>query len=224
VDLFKTISETPLPTIFVVAGILFWILAIAGSLAGKITIEPGMRLTAQVAGTVLIALGVTIFLAPSRTDQLATEPTQKPVPPIASLNPAPPTASPAPAAAPAVAVQTPAQPSPPVTEPVVAEKTTELSSPPNGTHTRPSPGVNCSGKGTPDETVICGNAMLIDLDWQLHDLYGAVLKGLDNNKAQQTKLVHDETAWVALRNACKRDADCLVEAYKSRIDQLKSAR
>lgn len=36
-DLLGALNHTPLPTILVVAGIAFWILAIAGSLAGKIT-------------------------------------------------------------------------------------------------------------------------------------------------------------------------------------------
>ena len=56
-DLVRTLSDTPLPTILVLAGILFWLLAIAGSLAGKITVERGKQTTAGLVGTALIVLG-----------------------------------------------------------------------------------------------------------------------------------------------------------------------
>jgi hypothetical protein len=192
VDLAKTISETPLPTIFVVGGILFLLLAMAGSVAGKITIEPGMRLTAGLVGTVLIVLGLLLFFVHNPTGPTATtSPTPTPPPPT------PTTASPVPA---------PSPPAPPT--------------PTRPSHAQPSPGVNCTG--TPDEVVICSNARLIDLDWQLYDLYHATLNALD--KAQQTKLMHEEGVWVSQRGSCKSDANCLVQAYKLRIDQLKSVR
>jgi len=198
VDLARAISETPLPTIFVVGGILFWILAIAGSVAGKITIEPGMRLTAQLAGTAFIVLGLILFFVPGSTNQPETETTLKPTTSAVSSAPPATTAASAPAAVTA----------PPVSPPV--------------THTRPSPGVNCTGTGTPDEVAICADARLIDLDWQLYDLYHETLSALD--KGQQTQLIHDESVWVTQRSACKGDANCLIEAYQLRIDQLKSAR
>lgn len=207
-DLARTISQTPLPTIFVMGGILFWILAIAGSVAGKITIEPGMRLTAELAGTAFIILGLILFfVAPNPTSQVSAEGTQK----AASAT----TASPAPAPGPAPGPAPPSNPSPaPVPGPAPAPRTPS--------HTRPSPGVNCTGTATPDEAVICGDVKLIDLDWQLHDLYFAILNGLD--KAQQTKLMHDESGWVTLRGSCKSDTNCLTKAYQLRIDQLKSMR
>ena len=37
------IKSTPLPTVLVVAGIVFWVLAIAGSIAGKIRVRPGRQ-------------------------------------------------------------------------------------------------------------------------------------------------------------------------------------
>jgi len=198
VELARAISETPLPTIFVVGGILFWILAIAGSVAGKITIEPGMRLTAQLAGTAFIVLGLILFFVPGSTIQPAPEPTPKPTAPAVVSASTPPTAPSAPAATTA----------PPVPPPV--------------THARPSPGVNCTGTGTPDEVAICADARLIELDWQLYDRYHETLSALD--KGQQTQLIHDESVWVTQRSACKGDANCLIEAYQLRIDQLKSAR
>jgi uncharacterized protein YecT (DUF1311 family) len=55
------ISKTPLPTILVVAGLVFWVLALAGSLAGRITVRPDQRNIAAVLGTVCIGIGITLF-------------------------------------------------------------------------------------------------------------------------------------------------------------------
>jgi uncharacterized protein YecT (DUF1311 family) len=76
-DFLNTLSHTPLPTILVVAGIVFWVLAIAGSLAGKITVEPGKQKAAGVVGSAFIILGLILFFAPGPTNQDASETTSK---------------------------------------------------------------------------------------------------------------------------------------------------
>jgi hypothetical protein len=63
-DLLGAIHDTPLPTILVVAGVIFWVLAVAGSIAGKVRVEPGRQRAAGVAGTILIALGLVLYIAP----------------------------------------------------------------------------------------------------------------------------------------------------------------
>jgi len=78
-DLLNTLSHTPLPTILVVAGIAFWVLAIAGSLAGKITVEPGKQKIAGFVGTALIVLGLILFFAPGPINQPTLETTTKPI-------------------------------------------------------------------------------------------------------------------------------------------------
>lgn len=60
-DLIRTVSQTPLPTILVLAGIAFWILAIAGSLAGKITIDPSRQWAAGAVGSAFVGLGLILF-------------------------------------------------------------------------------------------------------------------------------------------------------------------
>jgi hypothetical protein len=60
------LKDTPLPTIFVVAGIAFWVLAIAGSITGKIKVQPGRQWAAGIAGTVLIVLGLWLYVAPTK--------------------------------------------------------------------------------------------------------------------------------------------------------------
>ncbi len=76
-ELLGTLGSTPLPTILVVAGIMFWILAIAGSVAGKITLEPGKQRTAGLAGTAFIVLGLILFFAPSPIDKNGSKTTAK---------------------------------------------------------------------------------------------------------------------------------------------------
>jgi hypothetical protein len=76
-DLLSTLSHTPLPTILVVAGIFFWILAIAGSLAGKITVQRDKQKIAGLAGTALIVSGVVLFFQDepeSKTDRPIKDP------------------------------------------------------------------------------------------------------------------------------------------------------
>jgi len=196
-DLLSTLSHTPLPTIFVVAGIMFWVLAIAGSLAGKIIVEPGNEKTAGLVGTAFIILGLMLlFFVPSPTNQSGPEATLKPP-------------------------QTPVFPAPSqIAEPAPVQ--TIAPRPAEQTSARPSPGVNCTGTGTPDEVVICGSARLADLDWQLHNVYQALLKQLD--PVRQKTLVNEENAWVKLRGGCKSDESCLTALYTSRISQLKSQR
>lgn len=189
-DLLHTLSQTPLPTILVVAGIMFWVLAIAGSVAGKINVEPGKQWTAGLVGTAFIALGLLILvLGPgpaNQSDQTATTKAQTPEPrPTKSVGSA------------------------------SVDKTT-----PPATTTRPSPGVNCTGTGTPDEVAICRNAELTDLDWKLYGVYQSLMKQLD--KTRQAKLASEESAWVRQRGECKSDESCITTAYQSRIDQLQS--
>jgi uncharacterized protein YecT (DUF1311 family) len=225
-DLLKTLSQTPLPTIFVLAGVLFWILAIAGSVAGKITVESGKQLTAALVGTVFIALGLVLFLAPDITSYFAianvtpTADTPKgpssSAPTTASSTSSPTATATATATSPSTSSSSPNTP----LAPSLAENKTD--SPAcaqlDQTLTRPSPGVNCTG--TADEVEICGSRALIKLDWELYCLYGAAKSRL--NKIQQTELTASEDAWLKQREGCKRDESCLVDAYKMRIVYLRS--
>ncbi|SRR6266851_2000303 len=78
-DLASALKDTPLPTIFVVAGIVFWLLAIAGSIAGKITVLPGQQKTAGVVGTLFVVLGMMLYLVPGRSNEQAARAHPNPV-------------------------------------------------------------------------------------------------------------------------------------------------
>ncbi len=57
----ETFIKAPLSTLLVMAGILFLLLAITGSLAGKITVTPQLQIPAAVLGSVFIIVGITIY-------------------------------------------------------------------------------------------------------------------------------------------------------------------
>jgi uncharacterized protein YecT (DUF1311 family) len=199
-DLLNTLSHAPLSNLLILAGIAFWVLAIAGSLAGKITVEPGKQKTAGIVGTALIALGLVLLFVPVPVNQSAAE---RPTETTRTADSPTPTKK-----AESLTARTVPPPPEQKTEPVPAH------------HTRPNPSVNCTG--TPDEVEICGSANLIDLDWQLHDLYQTAFNQSDKN--QQSKLKQDENAWIKLRGECQHDEGCLIAAYKSRISQLQLSR
>lgn len=65
VDFLKTLQNTPLPTIFVVAGILFLLLGISGGIQNKISVAKSRQNLAITLGLLLIVGGLGIFFVPS---------------------------------------------------------------------------------------------------------------------------------------------------------------
>ncbi|HTW54712.1 MAG TPA: hypothetical protein VME45_22675 [Stellaceae bacterium] len=72
-DVLSAIQNTPLPTILILAGIVFWVLAIAGSVAGKITVQPSQQKTAGLVGSGFIVIGLILYF-------VHTSPSQTPTP------------------------------------------------------------------------------------------------------------------------------------------------
>jgi type IV secretory pathway VirB10-like protein len=200
IDISK-LADTPLPTILVVAGILFLMLSVAGSVAGKIAVEPGKQWTAALVGTGLVALGLALaWYGP---------PQKGPTPAASTSTPAPaPTASPVPPPMPAPAPAPTASPVPP---PMPAPAPTAPTLPPVG----PSSAVNCYG--APDEIKICASPTLSNLDLQLSDLWW---KQLTNS--QRSKLHDEQIAWLKKRGQCQSDENCIATVYRSQIQRLKS--
>jgi hypothetical protein len=58
------LKETPIPTILVVAGIVFLLLSIAGQLAGRITVPPERQRQATIIGCLLVVVGVALHVVP----------------------------------------------------------------------------------------------------------------------------------------------------------------
>jgi hypothetical protein len=58
------LKDTPIPTILVIAGIVFLLLAIAGQLAGRIAVAPERQRWAAIIGGVLLVIGVVLHVLP----------------------------------------------------------------------------------------------------------------------------------------------------------------
>jgi uncharacterized protein YecT (DUF1311 family) len=76
---FDAISKTPLANILVLAGLFFWLLAVAGSLAGKITVKPQQQKIAAILGTVLLVIGLAlnVFLPAPNVSAQQAPPSEK---------------------------------------------------------------------------------------------------------------------------------------------------
>jgi hypothetical protein len=91
-DLFQA-SATLIPTILVVAGIVFLLLSIAGHLAGRIAVPPERQRQAAIMGGLLVVVGLTLHVAPLLSSP-STSPEVPPVPrsePPAGKTPSSPT-------------------------------------------------------------------------------------------------------------------------------------
>ena len=73
------LKDTPIPTILVVAGIVFLLLSIAGQLAGKIAVPVERQRLAAIIGGVLIVMGITLHVIPPR-GIVVPDPTRRPRP------------------------------------------------------------------------------------------------------------------------------------------------
>ena len=62
----EALQKTPIPTILVVAGIVFLLLSIAGQLAGRITVPPERQRQAAIIGGLLLVVGVALHIAPPK--------------------------------------------------------------------------------------------------------------------------------------------------------------
>jgi hypothetical protein len=89
-SVFGALKDTPIPTILVIAGIVFLLLAIAGQLAGRIVVAPERQRWAAVIGGVLLAAGIVLYVVPQgRLTSPKTEgvPTSRPSPPMTTPQP-----------------------------------------------------------------------------------------------------------------------------------------
>jgi 4-amino-4-deoxy-L-arabinose transferase-like glycosyltransferase len=58
------LKDTPIPTLLVIAGIVFLLLSIAGQLAGRIAVPPERQRWAAVIGGILLISGVALYVVP----------------------------------------------------------------------------------------------------------------------------------------------------------------
>ncbi len=94
-DALKYLQQTPLPTILVVAGIVFLLLALAGGITGQITIPRERQKWSAVIGGVLLVVGILIQVIPglpaARPEPVAARPPAVPERPAPAAGREPPT-------------------------------------------------------------------------------------------------------------------------------------
>ena len=103
-DIIKAIVDTPIPTMLVVAGILFLLLSVADKVSAHLTIQDSRKKQALLLGILLLAGGVGLSLQPrGEADRAALAEATAAAPPEAATAATPAATVAAPAATPAVA-------------------------------------------------------------------------------------------------------------------------
>ena len=82
---------------------------------------------------------------------------------------------------------------------------------------------NCAHALLPAEGAICGNANLSQLDEQTAGMYFLIV-GSNPPKATLSQVKASQGKFIAQRNACGADVNCLVDAYTSQIMYLKNVK
>ena len=80
---------------------------------------------------------------------------------------------------------------------------------------------NCAHAFLPAEQAICGNANLSKLDEQTAGMY-FIIVGSGAPQATVSQVKASQSKFIAQRNACGADVNCLVDAYTSQMMYLKN--
>lgn len=75
-------------------------------------------------------------------------------------------------------------------------------------------------KGVVPESVICESPQLAALDVELAGIYESLMDRLPRSAANNLR--NNQRSWLAARNSCGFNANCLVGMYRSRIGVLNS--
>jgi hypothetical protein len=97
-SVFTALKDTPLPTILVIAGLVFLLLSMAGQLIGHITVPPERQRWAAVTGGMLLIMGIGLHVIPlmwpSASGTRNAPVSQLSTPPVEEVSPRPSPASP----------------------------------------------------------------------------------------------------------------------------------
>ncbi len=80
---------------------------------------------------------------------------------------------------------------------------------------------NCAHAVMPVEQTICGNANLSKLDEQTAGMYFLII-GSGAQQSTISEVRASQAKFIAQRNACGVNVDCLVDAYTSQMMYLKN--
>jgi uncharacterized protein len=82
------------------------------------------------------------------------------------------------------------------------------------------PSFDCRKAVSPAEKTICANVELSRLDFRLSKIWKTMLNDFDLDDGQKTLIRSDQKAWLAQRNQCSDDADCIGKLYRNRLSSL----
>jgi len=82
------------------------------------------------------------------------------------------------------------------------------------------PSFDCTRAGSATELAICASPALSQKDRVISALYADLRRALGS--AAKNRLVPEQRAWVATRNACGADQACIAAASDHRIRQLEA--
>jgi uncharacterized protein len=84
-----------------------------------------------------------------------------------------------------------------------------------------NPSFSCTGNLAPTEAVICSDDSLAALDRTLADAYKRMYASFPSS--ERGTLASVQRTWLAQRNACRTDKNCIHNAYLTRLRQLGGA-
>jgi uncharacterized protein len=81
---------------------------------------------------------------------------------------------------------------------------------------------DCRQAASPSEKTICANVALCRLDFQLGRNWKALLDAFSDS-VQRTRMKVDQKTWIARRETCGDDANCIGNLYQDRLSTLDGA-
>jgi uncharacterized protein len=84
------------------------------------------------------------------------------------------------------------------------------------------PSFDCRKAASLSEKTICANAELSRLDFQLGRMWKTFLDSFIDS-GQLTQMKQDQRTWIALREKCGENADCIGNLYRDRLATLNGA-
>jgi len=85
---------------------------------------------------------------------------------------------------------------------------------------REQPSFDCKKASSPSEKAICASPALSHLDFQFSQTWRKMLEAFDLDDGQTTQIRLDQRAWLARRNECSDDANCIAKLYRDRLSAL----
>lgn len=87
---------------------------------------------------------------------------------------------------------------------------------------REQPSFDCRKAASLSEKTICANAALSQLDFQLGRTWKTLLDAFSDSD-QSARIKADQRTWIARREGCGADANCIAKLYRDRLATLNGA-